>query len=119
VTAAAAAAAVLSAAAFILRCTVLAPATGRHAETSTRRGWEGRLGELHALTLTAGRHAQTSNTCGDRNPWDNTITYNLPAHHGGNRHERRLPNGDIQAWTDNCHFDGDDCGPYAHTPPAA
>lgn len=101
---------------FVLRCTVLAPATGRHSLTP-HRGWEGRTGELHALQV--GKHTQRIKTCGDCNPWDNTITCNLPAHHGGDRHERRLADCDIQAWTDNCHFPGDDCGPDAHTPTAA
>jgi len=89
-----------SAAWFVLRCTVLAPATGRHSLTP-HRGWEGRTDELHALQV--GRHTQRIKTCGDRNPDELRATCTLPLHHGGSRHEQRLAGVLLREWAPSPH----------------
>lgn len=81
----------LAAAAFVLRCTILAPATGRH-YLRKHRGWEGRIGELRALTEKPGRHAQRIKTCGQVHPDRPGAACTLPAHHHGERHEQRFGN---------------------------
>ena len=91
------AAVILSATAFVLRCTILAPATGRH-YLRKHRGWEGRIGELRALTEQPGRHAQRIKTCGQVHPDRPRTACTMPAHHGVD-HELRLGTVLLCTWT--------------------